>query len=658
VLIHINSCLAKHVPSATSKASKDSPWFTHKLRRAVRRKHRLYTKARSTNSDQSWAKYKEAKKHTQNAIKKAHWDYVNNVLIESMEKKESKPFWNYIKSKKQDNIGVAPIKSNGTLFTDAKDKANLINKQFQSVFTKAGSITDTKPDGNPYPHIADLHITVDGVYKLLEDLKVNKASGPDNIPNIMLKELASELAPVLQDLFTQSLSSGLLPSDWRNANITPLFKKGDRHLPVNYRPVSLTSVTCKLLEHIICKHMLHHTDTHGILSDLQHGFRKGRSCETQLLLTVHDLMDSFDKKKQVDIGVLDFSKAFDTVPHNLLLNKLDHYGIRGNILIWIGEFLSNRQQCVIVEGESSSQVHVESGVPQGTVLGPLMFLIFINDLPDQVDSHSQVRLFADDCLLYRNINSVDDHVVLQNDLLSLEQWANRWGMKFNAKKCNILRVSRSKPSTCFYQLCDHILEEVDSCKYLGLSISNDLKWEEHVDTVCNKGNRTLGFLRRNLRYAPRKLKEQAYIAMVRSTLEYSATVWDPCLKKDINKIHRVEKRAARFIANDYRYDSSMSQIFKDLGWSALKDRRREARLALFYKVVNGLVAVDKDEYLQQGDTRTRAKNSMKFKQMKVSTQIFQNSFFPRTIPEWNILPEDTIKCGSVESFRAALRKSD
>jgi hypothetical protein len=644
--------LEKHVPSSVSRSNKNSPWITKKTRRAIRRKHRLYKKAKKSNTPQSWAKYKEAKRQNQTSIRKAHIDYVNNVLTLSLENHNSKPLWQYLKSQKEDNVGVAPIKANGKLYADPKDKAELINNQFQSVFTKAESTTNAIPDGDPYPDIKELNITTDGILKLLKDIKINKASGPDAIPNILLKELATELAPIIQSLFTQSLKTGELPPDWRNANVSPLFKKGDRHLPVNYRPVSLTCVVCKVFEHIICKHILDHTDLHNILTNLQHGFRKGRSCETQLVLTMQDLFEANDRKREIDIAVLDFSKAFDTVPHQLLVNKLHHYGIRGNLLNWIDEFLSNREQCVVVEGVSSEKVHVDSGVPQGTVLGPLMFLLFINDLPQQVSS--QVRLFADDCLLYRTIDTQEDQVKLQSDLIALERWAKKWGMKFNAKKCNILQISRSQPLIHFYKLCGHILEEVSEAKYLGVTISNSLKWDTHIDNISAKSNRTLGFLRRNLKKCPQKLKEQSYIALVRSTLEYSSSIWDPYYKKDIEKLHKVEKRAARFVTSQYSNESSISDILDSLGWQSLETRRREARLALFFKIAKGLVAVDKDVYLTQGESRTRSANNMKFRQLKTTTTQYQNSFFPRTIPEWNNLPQSTIDSDTVKSFKVAL----
>ena len=531
----------------------------------------------------------------------------------------------------------------------------MINKQFQSVFTQEDKSTIPECSGKRLPDISDLNITIPGVTKLLKDLQVGKSSGPDQIPNRLLKEAASELAPVVHALFMQSLNSGKLPKDWRNANITPIYKKGNKHLAENYRPVSLTCVCCKLMEHIICKHILTHSEKHSLITNLQHGFRNGLSCETQLMVTMHDLLQAYDDKHQVDVTILDFSKAFDTVPHERLLAKLEHSGIRGPILNWIREFLTNRQQKVVVSGESSTPVHVDSGVPQGTVLGPLLFNLFINDMPSHVKS--QMRLFADDALLYRRIDSANDQKILQEDLSALQHWADTWGMRFNPKKCYVMRIARSsKPLTKIYTLMNHPLEQVQNSKYLGVLISDNLKWGPHVNQVCQKANRLIGFLRRNLKYCPKVLKDTAYKSLVRSNLEYCSSIWDPHFEKDINQLDRVQRRGARFVRKDYSRESSVSNMIKDLRWDSLKQRRKEARLSLLYKVVNRAVCVDPEQYLKAGYSRTRSCNKSKFQQIPSKTPAYNNSFFVRSIPEWNALPASVVDSEDTATFRARLRR--
>ena len=230
-----------------------------------------------------------------------------------------------------------------------------------------------------------------------------------------------------------------------------------------------------------------------------------------------------------DIIILDFSKAFDTVPHQKLLFKLQSYGITGNTLDWIRNFLVGRKMRVILDGEASSETEVLSGVPQGTVLGPLLFLCHLNDLPETVTS--SVRLFADDCLLYREINSVQDKVKLQEDLSHLEAWATNWGMKFNATKCYVLSVKEK--THYYYELNKTILKHVDHNPYLGVQLSSDLKWTTHVNNTAKKANTTLGFVRRNLYFCPQQCRRTAYLSLVRPCLEYACEVWDTHLQAEL-----------------------------------------------------------------------------------------------------------------------------
>ena len=234
-----------------------------------------------------------------------------------------------------------------------------------------------------------------------------------------------------------------MPSDWKHANVCPIYKKGDKHNAINYRPVSLTCILSKLCEHIISSSIMRHLEQHSILYDLQHGFRSGRSCETQLISFIQELCSSNDKNIQTDVIVMDFAKAFDKVPHKRLLHKLNYYGIRGNTLNWIQDFLSLRSQTVLLEGVKSDNIQVTSGVPQGTVLGPILFLIYINDFHEYLN-YSTLRLFADDSIIYKEIRSIDDTIKLQNDLDAAAKWEQDWLMSFHPDKCSVLRVTNKQ----------------------------------------------------------------------------------------------------------------------------------------------------------------------------------------------------------------------
>jgi hypothetical protein len=252
-----------------------------------------------------------------------------------------------------------------------------------------------------------------------------------------------ELAPILTQLYQYSLAEGEIPSDWRDARIVPVFKKGEKHLPSNYRPISLTSIVCKVLEHIIHSNIMSHFDRYNILTDKQHGFRSKRSCETQLVKTIQKIAQNLTSKRQVDVILLDFAKVFDKVPHCRLVHKLKFNGVDGTTLSWISSFLSSRKQLVLLDGVKSSEKEVLSGVPQGTVPGPLLFLSFINDLPD-VTTSSDARLFADDSLLYRHVNSQNNSDLLQKDLSSLEKWEEEWQMSFHPQKCTVIRIATNQ----------------------------------------------------------------------------------------------------------------------------------------------------------------------------------------------------------------------
>lgn len=658
---YINNVMTDNIPSKLTSVRYNLPWLTNELKRQCRKKHRYYNRAKKTKKASDWTKFQNLKRELAQAIRQAHIDYVNGILEDSLDEGNPRPFWRYIKSQKQDNFGIAPLKHHGEIRSDSKGKAEALSDQFKSVFSKQHEGAIPTLPGPAFQHINRLQISVDGVTKLLQQLKVNKASGPDDIPCRILKELAIEISPVITFLFRKSIDTGDLPQDWLKANIAPVFKKGDRHSAANYRPVSLTCVLCKSVEHIIVKHLNKHLDKYDILTKFQHGFRRSRSCETQLLVTLHDLLLSWDNNARVDMAVLDFEKAFDKVPHDHLLYKLDYYGIRGPIKDWISSFLKNRTQSVLVEGESSDPVSVDSGVPQGTVLGPIMFLIFINDLPNLLSADTKVRLFADDCLVYRQIRNQEDHTFLQMDLDLLHRWSHTWGMRFNARKCEIMTIARAKSTLPhFYNLGGEILSNVENIKYLGTTITNNLTWATHIESITRKANSTLGFLRRNLRRCPQSLKTRAYLSMVRSTLEYSSSVWDPYLKGDIHKVERIQRLAARFIKGDFSFSSSVTDMLNELGLQSLEDRRRQARLVLLFKVLVGEVAITPEEAfgqsLSRADARTRGADALKFKSCSSRTTNYNNSFLPRTVRDWNAL-DPTIRCStSITSFKSGLSR--
>ena len=355
--------------------------------------------------------------------------------------------------------------------------------------------------------------------------------------------------------------------------------------------------------------------------------------------------------------VLDFAKAFDKVNHSLLVQKLDHYGVRGKTNRWIKNFLHDRQQAVVVEGSSSGFIPVRSGVPQGSVLGPCLFLVYINDMPSHVSSNT--RLFADDTAVDRQIKTNADPAVLQKDLDALSRWEHQWDMQFHPGKCNVLAVQRCRkpapPRT--YTLHGQELETVSSVKYLGVTVQNDGNWDQHINGLVSKANSTLGFLRRNLKIRSRAIKDTAYKALVRPLLEYSAAIWDPHLQKEIDALEKVQRRAARFVLHQYDTSSSVDQMLQELNWPTLARRRQNGRLTLFYKIVNDLVSVHCPN-LTPSNPRSRRTHQKQYDRVTCRTEYRNNAFLPRTVREWNALPPDVALAPSLDVFASRVQRLD
>ena len=397
--------------------------------------------------------------------------------------------------------------------------------------------------------------------------------------------------------------------------------------------------------------LMGYLESNCILTPNQHGFRAGHSCESQLIEFTYELTRNLDKNIQTDVVVLDFAKAFDKVNHSLLIHKLNSYGVTGKTNTWIKNFLEDRHQAVVVDGQKSSTIAVRSGVPQGSVLGPCLFLVYINDLPTKVKSNT--RLFADDTAVDRQIRSPDDAKGLQADLDALADWENQWDMAFHPDKCSVLHISRSQSKLeTDYFLHGHKLESVHSAKYLGVTIQSDGEWQEHITNVINGGNKMLGFIRRNLRINSKSIKAHAYTMLARPKLEYASPVWDPYKTEHINNLERVQRRAARIVSNRHRNTSSVGEMLADLDWQTLEKRRKDARLVLMYKMLEGKVSIRCPE-LKPAISRSRRASVAHSRQLERSTckkDLRLNSFLPRTIRDWNNLPSHVVHATCSDDF--------
>ncbi len=497
---------------------------------------------------------------------------------------------------------------------------------------------------------------VGGIFKLLSSINPSKSAGPDGIPGRVLKVLAFEIASYLELLFNQILEKGEVPEDWRTANVVPIPKPGDKHCAENYRPISLTCIISRIFEHILHCSVTDHLRINDLLMKNQHGFRKGLSCETQLVDLFHDLSSIMDQRLETDIVFLDFKKAFDRVPHCHLITKLRSVGVHENVIAVVKSFLSGRTQKVVVDGTQSAPASVPSGVPQGSVLGPLLFLIFINDLGENISS--QIRFFADDCCLYRPIRSEQDQNILQNDLNKVMEWCNKWGMELNFKKCVSMTVTRLHSATNrYYYLNDTVMDKVNSYKYLGVIISSNLSWNEQVNSVVLKASRSLGFVRRNISSCRRETKLQCYKSLVRPHLEYAVCGWDPFLASHIHLLEMTQRRAARFICNRYDRTASVTEMLEDLELHSLQKRRQIARIKLFYKVdSNGLPQLNGPPDLIRKPINGRSDNGKAYQHYICRTNPYFSSFYPRTVRDWNHLGSEAVFSPSLCSLSNKLKK--
>ena len=288
-------------------------------------------------------------------------------------------------------------------------------------------------------------------------------------------------------------------------------------------------------------------------------------------------------------------------------------------------------------------------MPQGSVLGPGLFLYYINDLPEGLNSF--VRLFADDTIAYLVIVKPHDTEKVQADLTTMGVWEVLWKMKFHATKCNVLTVTgKRKPIQTEYKLYGHSLSRVTSAKYLGVTITEDLRWDSHINDICAKANRTLGFLRRNINIGSVAIKQQAYFTLVRPLVEYASTVWDPHIQRNTKKLEMVQRRAARYVTNRHRKRSSVSDMLQGLDWRTLEDRRKDARLCMLYiyRVDRRLVAIKRDRRLISPERKTRSR----FQTIRCNTERRKMSFFPRTVRDWNALPPDIQELDTLCAFKA------
>ena len=656
----------KFVPAVnktgTHWSSKGSVPLDEKTRDLLRKKNKLFkqwVRASSEGNEKELARlsFVRTRNKVKNVVRSAKRSFEKQIAQNS--KWNAKPFWAYTRRKMKTTTGVSPLLADVTdpdsLKFTAFEQAAILQKQFLSVFTD-------EPDGElptmsePTAKITDLSVTVDCVKKLLEKINHNKSVGPDDLHPMLLKELSCCLSEPVAILFNLTLKFGSIPDDWKTGNIIPIYKKGSRKIAENYRPISLTSVLCKIMEKIVRTHLMKHLIDNKLLSPKQFGFISGRSTTTQLLYFIDICIDLISEGFVVDAIYFDFAKAFDSVPHKRLLHKLASFGITGNTFDWIKSFLTGRKQYVTVNGVSSDSANVLSGVPQGTVLGPILFVMYINDLLDDIKAGG--LLYADDTKIFSCIKEKNDAFHLQTDIDTLERWTNMWLMKFHPKKCHVLTLGKFTDIRYAheYKVCNNVIEHVSFEKDLGIVIDEELTFEEHICTKVRIANALVGQIRRTFSYLDGETLKKLFTSLVRPHLEYGQSVWSPFLMRHIDLIERVQERATKLV--DGMADLDYSQRLKKLGLTTLRFRRLRGDLIEMHKHFH---LHDKDAItgpsFQTRDRPSRRHNHQVLEPARTRERgIRENSFYGRTSRIWNALPRNVAESKTVNSFKNALDK--
>lgn len=615
-------------------------------------KNAAWRKYMRTRSEDDYRKYTRLRNKLRNMTRGAHKRVEKSVVMEA--KSNPKKFWRYVNSKTKTR-GVIPelkINDQGDTTKSDMEKAETLSKFFSSVYTP-----ETNEDLPEFdvPNLTEdmqlVDIMESEVENKLNNLKVTKSSGPDNIPSRVLFELRNELVCPLTFLFNSSIKYGHVPHDWKCANVSPIYKKGMKSKAENYRPVSLTPILCKMLESLVKDKIMVYMLDKDLFSNRQFGFISGRSTCLQLLKVIEDWTDIMDKGGQIDCVYFDFMKAFDKVSHRHLIGKLKAYKLNTKIIDWIKSFLTLRKQRVVVAGSKSNWTAVTSGIPQGSVLGPVFFVIYINDLPQHIKSNAYI--FADDTKIYRQILTDSDNKVLQEDIRSLEKWADTWELKFHPAKCKYMTIGKPKQNDFNYKMAEGVnevvLEKVKTEKDLGVTFDEKLDFGIHIAEKVKKANQILGLIRRAFIFLDEQSMITLYKSMVRPHLEFSQIVWSPYLLKYVDLIERVQRRATKLIPG---YENlTYEERLRRTKLPSLTYRRLRGDMIETYKIGKNIydprVADNILTYTEYDGTRG---NSEKLFHKRCNLNVRKNVFSIRVAKLWNRLPQSVINATSIKMF--------
>ena len=592
VMDEIHKVCEKYIPQRKSQLRSGKPKIPRDRRILMRKRKKINNQLKLKISDQRRLKLNKKLVNIEISLQesfKASKRYGEEKAIEAI-KSNPKYFFSYAKKHSKLNSQIGPLLDSSNKYTpSSKNMADILSKQYQTVFSEPASHSEYK-DREPTVtcSLSDIQFTEQDIIDAIDELSNNASSGPDGVAAILLKQCKKALCAPLYILWRNCLDLGITPDALKSAHIIPIFKSGHRGVAANYRPIALTSQLIKIFEKIVRNNMVSYFEENKLFNTSQHGFRRGRSCLSQLLTYFENVLTRLEENRCVDVIYLDFSKAFDKVDHLILLEKLRLLGITGKLYNWIRSFLLDRSQSVMVNGFLSDPVHVKSGVPQGSVLGPLLFLVLISDIDEHI-LHSFLSSFADDTRVGKSVANEEDVDKLQEDLAKIYSWASKNNMKFNEDKFELIQFGLSlllhEKRTYFGPDGSEIKAKVH-VKDLGVYISNTCNFSEHINKVCSKARDMCSWILRTFHSRTPLLMLTLWKSLVQPILDYCSQLWCPTtpgLIKQIEEIQRSFSRKIKASRSGYWERLKSFQLYS-------QERRRERyRILYLWKVAEKIV---------------------------------------------------------------------
>ena len=646
-----------------------APWINEYVLQLREDKRQVHLVAKRQDTPEQWAIFRHIRNFYTDVIRTRKLEYVSNLddKISNSESFGSKNWWklvnNFLKQKDMKDDDIPPITdvNNGNIILyDHIDKANCFNKYFESQSKVPNPDDDLPSIPINEKQIPPFILSVDEVENVLNKLDTSKAVGPDLIHNKVLKTASPVISNALTLLFNRSLTEECFPKCWKIAHVTPIHKKENKSICSNYRPISLLSCVGKVLEKCIQKRVFDFLKENNIINPCQSGFIPGDSTIYQLLNIYDDFCQSLDNHIPTQAIFFDISKAFDRVWHRGLLHKLNGIGIRGQLQNWFKNYLSNRSQAVVIKGQISQFIDVSAGVPQGSVLGPLLFLIYINDLTMNIDSI--IKLFADDTSMYLSLNdNIQRTITLNSDLDKIQRWASTWKVTFNALKTKKLDICNQNVILFNFLYFDNtILNTNEHHKHLGITIQNNCKWDQHISNLIIKCRSQINCLCSYKYRLGRKSLEIMFKSFILPLFDYADVIWDNCTEALANSLEQLQIDALKIISGSVR-GTSHAILYNETGFVPLKERRKRHKLLLYFKFTKGLLPNHLDAKfppLMSEVNPYHRRRPLDRHPPQCNTETYKKTFFPATTTLWNNLPENIQQTQSFGEFKRYLSKDD